>query len=283
MFKFLPHTSVRSFLLFPTLLAVLVFNVSATANTNKNTTKKEIKTAQTDKVSIPAFKANYAIFRQSKELGKATRTLKYLDNGLAQYSYHTNIEWLIFSDTRNETSLVELTNNKVTPISYEYTREGTGRDKHYKWRYDIANNSALDEIKSRTKTIEFPENVQEPLSYHLQHRLNLISNPKQELWVYPVIKTSGSLKNYVYEYDGEEEVMLPYGLIKTVKYKREVVEKKRITYAWFAPELNYLLVKLRQIKADVEQFEAKLESVEALEPDEASVPVKAIVSDDADK
>ena len=213
------------------------------------------------KVMVPAFNANYTILRSAKAVGKASRKLNYLDNGMAQYSYRTDIEWLIFSDTREETSIVKLEGNKVTPTSYVYKREGTGRDKYYEWSYDTTNNTATDEKKNKTKNIEFPDNIQDSLSYHLQHRLNLISKPEQKQFVYPVIKSSGSLKNYVYQYDGEEEVMLPYGLVKTVKFKREVIEKKRITYAWFAPELDYLLVKLHQIKGDVEQFEAQLDSV----------------------
>ena len=68
-----------------------------------------------------------------------------------QYSYHTDIEWLIFSDTREETSIVKLEGNKVTPTNYEYKREGTGSDKYYKWRYDTANNSAVDEKKDQNK------------------------------------------------------------------------------------------------------------------------------------
>lgn len=219
-------------------------------------------TDQTSKVMVPAFNANYTILRSSKSVGKATRKLSYLDNGMAKYSYHTDIEWLIFSDTRDETSTVKLNGNKVTPTNYVFKREGTGRDKYYEWSYDTANGTATDEKKNKTKTIDFPDNIQDSLSYHLQHRLNLISKPEQKQFVYPVIKSSGSLKNYVYQYDGEEEIMLPYGLVKTVKFKREVVEKKRITYAWFAPELDYLLVKLYQIKGDVEQFEAQLESVD---------------------
>lgn len=210
---------------------------------------------------IPAFSAKYVILNNDKSVGEATRKLSYLDNGLAKYSYHTNIEWLIFSDARDETSIVKLEGNKVIPQSFEYVREGTGSDKHYKWRFDIENNLAVDEIKKRNKNVEYPENIQDPLSYHLQHRLNLIDNAKQEHFVYPVIKTSGTIKNYVYQYDGEEELMLPYGLVKTIRLKREVVEKKRVTYAWFAPELNYLLVKLNQTKGDVEQFEAQLKSV----------------------
>ncbi|SEL04217.1 Protein of unknown function [Colwellia chukchiensis] len=215
----------------------------------------------TARVMVPAFSAEYTILHKSKAVGTATRKLSYLDNGLAQYSYHTDIEWLIFSDTRDEISQLKIDGNKVTPMRYEYKREGTGSDKHYKWRYDIANNSAYNELKDRSKSIDFPVNIQDPLSYHLQHRLNMLTNPEQKHYVYPVVKTSGSIKNYVYQYDGEEELMLPYGLVKTIKLKREVIEKKRITYAWFAPELDYLLVKLQQIKGDVEQFEAQLKSV----------------------
>lgn len=212
-------------------------------------------------VMIPAFNAQYSILHKSKAVGEATRKLSYLDNGLAQYSYHTNIEWLIFSDVRDETSIVKLESSKVTPTHYQYKREGTGSDKFYEWTYDTTNNIAKDEKKQKTKNIQFPDNIQDSLSYHLQHRLNMISNPEQKQFVYPVIKSSGSIKNYVYQYDGEEEIMLPYGLIKTIRLKREVIEKKRVTYAWFAPELDYLLVKLHQIKGDVEQFEAQLESV----------------------
>jgi hypothetical protein len=89
----------------------------------------------------------------------------------------------------------------------------------------------------------------------------LINNPDQKRFVYPVIRTSGSVKDYIYLYDGEEEIMLPYGLVKTIRLKREISEKKRITYAWFAPELNYLLVKLYQVKAGAEQFEAQLSRI----------------------
>lgn len=231
----------------PLLLSSLTFNVMAADKENS--------------VVIPAFNAQYTILRNNKAVGEATRKLSYLNNGLAKYSYQTEIEWLIFSDSRAESSIVQLEDYKVTPTSYEYKREGTGSDKYYKWRYDIANNSAIDEKKQQTKNIDFPENIQDSLSYHLQLRLNMITNPEQEHFVYPVIKTSGSIKNYVYQYDGEEELMLPYGLVKTIRLKREVVEKKRITYAWFAPELDYLLVKLYQIKADVEQFEVQLKSV----------------------
>lgn len=207
---------------------------------------------------VKPFEATYNVLHKSKSVGQGIRKLTYLDNGFAEYSYHTEIEWLIFSDKRGETSVVKVNGDKVIPTHYSYQREGTGKDKAYEWTYDIANNKATDIKRKRDKEIQFPDNIQDKLSYHFQHRLNLISNPKQQHFVYPVVSTSGKIKNYVYQYDGEEELMLPYGLIKTIRLKREVVDKKRVTYAWFAPELNHLLVKLYQTKGGVEQFEAQL-------------------------
>ncbi|WP_143314018.1 DUF3108 domain-containing protein [Colwellia sp. UCD-KL20] len=216
---------------------------------------------QTSHSLIVPFTAEYSIIHKSKQVGTGTRKLEKLTDNTYRYSYKTDIEWLIFDDKRTEESIVTLSNNHVIPTHYKYNREGTGRDKFYEWSYDIANNSASNIKENKTISVTFPENIQDSLSYHLQHRLNLIKNPKQKHFVYPVIKSSGDTRNYVYEYDGEEDLMLPYGLVKTIKLKREVVEKERTTYAWFAPELNYLLVRLYQVKGGTEQFEAQLTSV----------------------
>ncbi len=213
------------------------------------------------KKQIPAFSAKYTLLHKGDPVGTATRELSYLDNNHALYHYETDIEWLIFSDKRSETSTVLLQNQQVIPQHYVYSREGTGRDKSYEWRYNLAEKAAKDLKKDRDITLDLTEGLQDKLSYHLQHRLNLIQNPKQKRFSYPVISTSGSIKDYVYQYDGEEELMLPYGLVKTIRLKREIIEKKRVTYAWFAPDLNYLLVKLYQVKAGAEQFEAQLSSV----------------------
>lgn len=213
-------------------------------------------------VLVKPFKAEYNIIHKSKRVGKGIRQLEKLENNTYKYSYTTDIEWLIFSDIRTEESIVRIDKGNVTPTHYQFTRAGTGPDKSTEWTYNVPNNTAHNPDENETISVKFPKNIQDKLSYHLQHRINLIGNPDQKHFVYPVIKSSGSISNYVYQYDGEEEVMLPYGLVKTIKLKREVVEKKRTTYAWFAPELDYLLVKLYQVKGGVEQFEAQLNTLE---------------------
>lgn len=229
--------------------------------TNTNVSAEEISKEASNNYTIAPFEAHYNVLHKANPVGSGVRKLTYLDNGNAQYSYHTEIEWLIFDDIRSETSIVKLDNFKVTPTHYHYKRTGTGRDKSAQWSYDIPAGTAVNIEQNKTKKIDFPVNIQDKLSYHLQNRLKMIQNPKQDHFVYPVISTSGSIKNYVFQYDGEEEVMLPYGLVSTIRLKREVVEKERVTYAWFAPKLNYLMVKLHQSKGGVEQFEAQLTKV----------------------
>lgn len=212
---------------------------------------------------IKPFTAQYNIIHNNDKVGKATRKLSYLDNGMLNYSYQTEIEWLIFSDKRSEKSVLkaDLAQNLVSPVSYEYERSGTGRDKHKKWQFLPEQNkgTCINEDNEKHKvTLDFSVPLQDKLSYHLQQRLNLITNPEQKNFVYPVIQNSGKTKSYVYQYDGEEELMLPYGNVKTIRLKREVVEKKKITTVWFAPELNYLLVKLHQSQVGADQFEAQL-------------------------
>lgn len=211
---------------------------------------------------ITPFTAQYNIIHKGDLVGTGVRELVYLENGDVDYSYKTDIEWLIFSDSRKEKSILSLDNGIITPKHYLYERTGTGRDKRVEWQFVPEKNQAVcieESEDDHTINLSFANQLQDKLSYHLQQRLNLIKNPMQKQFVYSVIQNSGKTKNYVYEYEGEEELMLPYGTVKAIKFKREVIEKKKITYVWFAPELDYLLVRLYQIKADVAQFEAQLD------------------------
>lgn len=244
-------------------LSFLLFLAPASAMEKQMPTPQKIKDDNTF-VVIPAYRATYTLLHKSDPVGTAIRELTYLDGNQARYHYETEISWTIFSDKRSETAIVSIEDNQVTPLSYVYSREGTGKDKSYQWLYDFPKKKATDLKKDKTITLDFTEGLLDRLSYHLQNRLDFINTPDQKRFIYPVISQKGSIKNYEYLYDGEEELMLPYGLVKTIRVKREIVEKKRITYAWFAPELNFLLVKLYQVKAGAEQFEAQLSAVKQL-------------------
>ena len=249
-------------MLVKSLLFVLLSFISFACLFDATATEQQTQNQVKNKHNLPAFTAKYTVLHKSDPVGSAVRQLSYQADGSINYHYKTEVKWLIFSQTRSETSILTIKNNQVTPQHFTYTREGTGKDKHYEWRFDAENNSAQDIGRKRKKiSLDFTQPLQDSLSYHLQHRLNLINDASKKEYSYPVVKTSGSIADYIYQYDGEEELILPYGLLKTIRLKREVKEKERVTYAWFAPELNYLLVKLYQVKSGNEQFEAQLSSL----------------------
>ena len=241
-------------------LAICDQAFSSEVNTNVNpTNQSSSKNEQsTSAKSLAPFKAQYKVYRQGKSVGNAVRQLTLLDNGLAEYAYNTKLKLFIFSDKRNEKSIIHWQDSRVTPTEYSFKREGTGKDKHYLWQYDIPAGKAVNLKSNTTHQLDFPKGVQDKLSYHFKHRLALMANPEQTSFSYPVITTSGKIKDYQYQYDGKEQLKLPYGELSTIRLKREVKDKERITYAWFAPELDYLMVKIRQIKEGSEQFEARL-------------------------
>ena len=57
-----------------------------------------------------------------------------------------------------------------------------------------------------------------------------------------------------------EQLDLPYGTIEALKVEIERDSSSRVTYAWFAPDLNYQLVRLQQFKDGDEQGDLRLKA-----------------------
>lgn len=266
------NSSIRNILVCSFIL-YMPMSFTAPLSANINLPTNTLQTAKTDvnidkpKVNplskvIPAYKATYTVFHKSDAVGKAVRELEYLDNEKVVYRYNTSVKWFIFSQKREEFSYINTKNlTALRPLSYQYTRSGTGKDKKYHWRFDAEKSKGYDLGRDRVIPLDFTGALQDKLSYHLQHRVNLIADATKASYSYPVVNTSGHMSDHIYVFDGKEELILPYGTFKTIRLKREIKAKERITYAWFAPDLNYLMVKLYQTKEGSEQFEAQLSDV----------------------
>lgn len=208
---------------------------------------------------VDDFTAKFNIIHDEDVVGKAVQTLTNLPDGSVKFTYKTDIKWLIFSDHRNEVTTNKIVNGLVIPLSYKSTREGTGKDKSYEWLYDATAKTATNvKKKNKVKNIDWPKGLQSKLSYHLQSRLNLINNKKE--FNFKALSTSAKIREYNYEYIGKEELMLPYGIIDAIKLRRKKPGSKQVTYAWFAPSLNFMMVKLHQIESNFQQFQAQLVS-----------------------
>ncbi len=214
-------------------------------------------------IEIKPFIAKYKLYRSGKEHGTAERELFAL-NSLYRLRYESSIEWMIFSDERFESSEFKVENNQVKPLSYKMQRKGTGPDRTYSVTFDRENKKIIGPKKRRNKrrkkevpgAQKWDENWLDPISYQQQLNIDLRLGKKD--FKYAFINRKGAEHEYVFKLTGEETLMLPYGEVKALKVERVYEDSDRQTIAWYAPELDYALVRIWKGKSGVEQFDIHL-------------------------
>ncbi|RYE50988.1 MAG: DUF3108 domain-containing protein [Sphingobacteriales bacterium] len=131
----------------------------------------------------------------------------------------------------------------VIPLQYSYKRRGMGKNRDDSLTFDWTGKQVVNNVKNTNLPINATQKLQDSLSYQLQLRQDLLAG-KSDL-TYSI--TDGKkIKQYRFEIAGEETLKTPLGDVKTVKVKRSHKSEDRNTYAWFAKDFQYLLVRLQQ-------------------------------------
>ncbi|MAD74145.1 MAG: hypothetical protein CML20_05010 [Rheinheimera sp.] len=208
------------------------------------------------------FSADYLVYRAGKNHGEANRYLKF-SNDRYQMGYSSDISWLIFSDKRQETSEFVVENQQIQPLNYVMKRQGSGPSRHYELHLDPVKEQLLVGKSKELKADSWQDNWLDPLSYHQQLVLDLRAGKTE--FFYDVLNRNGNSKTYHYKVVMEEPLALPYGTVHTLRIARMDDPEKQV-YAWVAPELDYMLVRLWRGEDNVEQFDVQLHKLEFIAP-----------------
>ena len=211
---------------------------------------------------LQAYNAEYDIIRKGERHGVAYRKFSKQDN-TCNLSYTSDIKWMIFSDKRREKAKFTCQDTSVTPQSYAMERKGTGPDRKYTLKFDHEAKKVSSNRSKYPLDVELTPDVQDLISYQVKMRLDLMAGKKE--FDYPIIDKKGKSRNYKFEIVGEEMITLPFGNVKTVKAKRLYNNDKRQAFAWFAPEMDYLLVRMWKGEKGVEQFDVQLKKYTIVE------------------
>jgi hypothetical protein len=150
-----------------------------------------------------------------------------------------------------ETSRIAFTESGFLPISYQLD-DGTEKlendtDIRFNWETGIAHSiykgvakdiaitaGMLDRLTADIAAIHALRNNQQLTSYEITHR--------------------NSIRLYEFKPQGEETVSVPAGEFQAIKYLRQRPGSSRATLIWFAPEADYLPVKIVQLKRGESQI-----------------------------
>jgi hypothetical protein len=226
---------------------------------------------------LTEYQASYDILRKGKNHGEAIRELKKVSDNSYELTYHSNIEWMIFSDSRQETSQFTFHDGKVTPHHYTMIRSGTGPDKDYKIDFDRKNKIVTSSNSEYPLECEWTDEFQDAISYQLQVREGLKKG--ETSFSFPLIDKKGNRRDYNFEVVAKEMISLPIGNIEAIKVKRLYDSDKRQALAWFAPEMDYMLVRMWKGEKGTEQFEVQINSFTVTSPvNTAPAEIKNITS-----
>ncbi|MBY4677902.1 DUF3108 domain-containing protein [Marinobacterium arenosum] len=149
----------------------------------------------------------------------------------------------------------------IKPSNYHFKRKALGRTRRADLSFDWQNGEVTNNVNQKPWKMAVPAGALDKLSVQLQLRMDLAAG-EQQSFDYQVAD-GGHLKTYRFAIDGHEPVATPIGTFDTVRVKRvRDADSSRQTWIWFAPELDYLIVKLRQTEDDDKEYRLELKSLE---------------------
>jgi hypothetical protein len=127
-------------------------------------------------------------------------------------------------------------------VSYLY-QFGNKADKTRKADFDWLNKKVTLQTSSESKTEDLPDGAQDLLSFMYQF---MYVAPLQTMQI--PIATGKNLKIYDYGFEGEENINIALGELKTLHIVHSVVDSDEKTELWLALDYQYVPVKIRKIE-----------------------------------
>jgi|TARA_B110000908_G_scaffold59110_1_gene71775 hypothetical protein len=225
-----------------TLLLIMLWSISSTA-------------------SLRSFEAAYS---SQWDLGislsgKAKRSL--IKNQDGSYRLTTSASAMVASLT--ESSLFNVTDDQILPVHYRYQRKILNKTRKVEVAFEWPNLKVENTAGGSSWVMDIVPGTLDKQSVQMRLQLDLAQTPKADnslnkTYHYEVAD-GGHLKTYSFIIDGEDVIETPLGRYKSIRIKRDRgVESDRETWIWFAPELDYSIVKIVQKEADGKRYQLNL-------------------------
>ena len=207
---------------------------------------------------ITPFEAVYYAYKWDDNLGSAKISLEKLSADLYSLTYQSKVSKFFLSDKRFEHSIFMIEGDHLVPQQYNYARTGTGPDKSLKVEFPSQDGADI-QIENDDESFSLPwQGELDNQLYRLDVPIRLARGAKD--LSYDFINYRGQQRHYGLKVMGTEVVDLPYGQIEAIKVQIVRESSSRHTLAWFAPDLNYQLVRLQQFKDGDEQGDLRLKA-----------------------
>lgn len=189
--------------------------------------------------------------------GAATRSLQQQADGTWLYRFDVDS---FIADIEESVSF-RWQDGRIQPLEYRYSLKGLlvpNRSRAINFNYvaDTVNGS----YEGDTFTMALAEQALDPLGFQLQLRQDLKAGKREMSYT---VADDGDYDQDRFAVIGEEALRTPQGAVQTLKLEKvRDGDSKRETLMWFAPALDYLLVRLVQVEPDGSRYEVNLKKAD---------------------
>jgi len=213
-------------------------------------------------IKLAPFEIDYDISRSGITIVHMKRQLLKINDNEYRFESRSRpskaVSWIL-KDRISEHSHWKYHQQQPRPLHYHYQRRDSRKKKHIELDFDWQKGIVSDNKRAPFWSSRIPPQTLDKLLYQLQLMLDLQSG-KAELSY--TIADSGKIRHYDFVRTGTETIQLPLGRYETVKLHRNSGE--RSSTIWFAPELNYLPVRIEHQAKDGSIMQANATRVKGL-------------------
>jgi len=210
------------------------------------------------------FEASFKLTRGGFRIGTMQVSLAIDDNGAYRYESRTRpVAWLgwLLKDKLDELSRGRLDAAGIYPAFYNYRRTGGTKERQAELYFDWENMTVENHVKDSVWKMDMPPGTLDRLVVQLAMMGELGRDSSEMAFN---IADGGKLKLYRFAVTGRETLDLPAGKFETIKLEKLRDNKKRETFLWCAPALDYLPVRIWQREKDGSEYQSDLEHHSAL-------------------
>ncbi len=220
--------------------------------------------AAADTPPPPDFHAMYSLYLKGAKVAKIERRFSRSGDGAYHYRSETRTTGLIslFRDDRIvEESRGRISDDRIRPTHYKYTRTGSDKAREVSIRFNWKKNQVTNLINGDAWKMDVQPGILDKLLYQFVIMRDLKAG---RLPLTYTIADGGKIKTYHFESLGRETIDTPLGRMETLKLSRHKTNSKREMILWCAPDLHYLPVKVEDIEEDGNSV-AIISSLEGIE------------------
>ncbi len=219
-------------------------------------------TAAAAPLPVPAFTAHYTIYGKGLPLGEGLISLAA--NGANGYRMRSEVQptglaALLVDAKVDENATGTITGDNVQPTEYRQVRTDKDGTETIGAAFDWQQFQVDATVNDQATRLPVREGVVDPLSLHLKVMMDLKRDALPDHYSFI---DDDEIKTYSIRLEGEETLETPLGDLRTVKISQNRPGNSRITSLWFAPELDYLPVQIRQEKKGKEVLRMEIKSVD---------------------